>query len=201
MTKLLLSLLALLALSSGSPRTTTTSSPIPDEGADLQEVWDWLEGLVIDGTNNAAINVNMYMAYNQMSMTGTKFSMEVGNQAGDEDTGDRMATGTDDESTETWSWSWKPSSVGGTINMYMYKNAMSMEDTVFTMNVNDDGNMSGSASASLDSTNPIMERSFAWMRSGLGGQDGKALSVNMFMFNNTMSMKETIFTMDVANDE
>jgi len=85
--------------------------------------------------------------------------------------------------------------------MYMYKNAMSMEDTVFTMNVNDDGNMSGSASASLDSTNPIMERSFAWMRSGLGGQDGKALSVNMFMFNNTMSMKETIFTMDVANDE
>ena len=41
---------------------------------------------------------------------------------------------------------------------YMYKNAMSMEDTVFTMNVNDDGNMSGSASASLDSTNPIMER-------------------------------------------
>merc|ERR1719205_100992 len=91
-------------------------------------------------------------------MTGTKFSMEVGNQVGDEDTGDRMATGTDDESTETWSWSWKPSSVGGTINMYMYKNAMSMEDTVFTMNVDDNGNMSGSASASLDSTNPIMER-------------------------------------------
>jgi len=201
MKKLLLSLLALLALSSGSPRTTTTSSPIPDAGADLQEVWDWLEGLVTDGTSDAAINVNMYMAYNQMSMTGTKFSMDVGSQAGDEDTGDRMATGTDDESTETWSWSWKPSSVGGTINMYMYKNAMSMEDTVFTMNVNDDGNMSGSASASLDSTNPIMERSFAWMRSGLGGQDGKALSVNMFMFNNTMSMKETIFTMDVANDE
>merc|ERR1712156_445400 len=67
-------------------------------------------------------------------------------------------------------------------------------------NHHDDGNMSGSASASLDSTNP-MERSFAWMRSGLGGQAGKALSVNMFMFNNTMSMKETIFTMDVANDE
>jgi len=201
MKKLLLSLLALLALSSGSPRTTTTSSPIPDVGADLQEVWDWLEGLVTDGTSDAAINVNMYMAYNQMSMTGTKFSMDVGSQAGDEDTGDRMATGTDDESTETWSWSWKPSSVGGTINMYMYKNAMSMEDTVFTMNVDDNGNMSGSASASLDSTNPIMERSFAWMRSGLGGQDGKALSVNMFMFNNTMSMKETIFTMDVANDE
>ena len=44
-------------------------------------------------------------------------------------------------------------------------------------------------------------RSFAWMRSGLGGQAGKALSVNMFMFNNTMSMNETIFTMDVANDE
>merc|ERR1712109_327762 len=142
MSKILLSLLALLALSSGSPRTTTTSSPIPDVGADLQEVWDWLEGLVTDGTSDAAINVNMYMAYNQMSM----------------------------------------------------------ENTVFTMNVDDDGNMSGSASASLDSTNP-MERSFAWMRSGLGGQAGKALSVNMFMFNNTMSMKETIFTMDVANDE
>jgi len=93
MKKLLLSLLALLALSSGSPRTTTTSSPIPDAGADLQEVWDWLEGLVTDGTSDAAINVNMYMAYNQMSMTGTKFSMDVGSQAGDEDTGDRMATG------------------------------------------------------------------------------------------------------------
>merc|ERR1711899_479747 len=153
-----------LALSSGSPRTTTTSSPIPDGGADLQEVWDWLEGLVSDGSSDATINVNMYMAYNQMSMTGTKFSMDVGSQAGDEDTGDRMATGTDDESTETWSWSWKPSSVGGTINMYMYKNAMSMENTVFTMNVDDDNHMSGSASASLDSTNPMMERSFAWMR-------------------------------------
>ena len=41
---------------------------------------------------------------------------------------------------------------------YMYKNAMSMEDTVFTMNVDDNGNMSGSVSASLGSTNPIMER-------------------------------------------
>ena len=37
----------------------------------------------------------------------------------------------------------------------MYKNAMSMEDTVFTMNVADDGIMSGSASADFGSTMPL----------------------------------------------
>ena len=37
----------------------------------------------------------------------------------------------------------------------MYKNAMSMEDTVFTMNVADDGSMSGSASANFGSTMPL----------------------------------------------
>ena len=40
----------------------------------------------------------------------------------------------------------------------MYKNAMSMEDTVFTMNVADNGSMSGSASANFGSTMPL-ERS------------------------------------------
>ena len=40
----------------------------------------------------------------------------------------------------------------------MYKNAMSMDDTVFTMNVADDGSLSGSASANLGSTMPSLER-------------------------------------------
>ena len=35
-----------------------------------------------------------------------------------------------------------------------YKNAMSMEDTVFSMNVADDGSFSGSASANFGSTRP-----------------------------------------------
>merc|ERR1711994_1166323 len=85
---------------------------------------------------------------------------------------------------------------GGTVNMYMYKNAMSMEDTVFSMNVADDGSFSGSASANFGSTRPG-ERSFGRMRSG----KGEGLSVNMFMFNNSMAMKETIFTMDVDSDD
>lgn len=38
---------------------------------------------------------------------------------------------------------------------YMYKNAMSMDDTVFTMNVADDGSMSGSATADFASTMPL----------------------------------------------
>ena len=38
---------------------------------------------------------------------------------------------------------------------YMYKNAMSMDDTVFTMNVADDGNVFGSASANLASIMPL----------------------------------------------
>ena len=136
----------------------------------------------------------------------------------------------------------------------MYKNAMSMEDTVFTMNVADDGIMSGSASADFGSTIPwersnvkkslennftlvfsssdpsdlickwvseshflvthflgifvlvgvlsiFLSRSFGWMRSGMGGTSGKSLSVNMFMYNNSMAMKETIFTMDVDTDD
>merc|ERR1711936_1340679 len=190
--------LFLITAVAGQPRTTTTSSPVPEPDADLQEVWDWLASLQPSDTEEAAINVNMYMAYNQMSMTGTKFSMNVGNeQAGDEERADRMADGGDEETTKTWSWSWTPSPIGGTVNMYMYKNAMSMEDTVFTMNVADDGSMSGSASANFASTMPL-ERSFGWMRSGKGGSSsGKGLSVNMFMYNNSMAMKETIFTMDV----
>jgi len=192
--------LFLMTAVAGQPRTTTTSSPVPEPDADLQEVWDWLASLQPSDTEEAAINVNMYMAYNQMSMTGTKFSMNVGdeqNQAGDEERADRMADGGDEETTKTWSWSWTPSPIGGTVNMYMYKNAMSMEDTVFTMNVADDGSMSGSASANFASTMPL-ERSFGWMRSGKGGSSsGKGLSVNMFMYNNSMAMKETIFTMDV----
>ena len=39
------------------------------------------------------------------------------------------------------------------------------------------------------------------MRSGMGGTSGKSLSVNMFMYNNSMAMKETIFTMDVDTDD
>merc|ERR1712203_1252898 len=89
---------------SGQPRTTTTSSPIPEADADLQEVWDWLASLNPSDTDEASINVNMYMAYNQMSMTGTKFSMDVGkDQAGDEEKADRIADGGDEEITKTWS--------------------------------------------------------------------------------------------------
>jgi len=194
--------LVLLTVAAGQPRTTT-SSPIPSADADLQEVWDWLGSLNPSGDDEAALNVNMYMAYNQMSMTGTKFSMNMGNdQDGDEEEGDRMAGGGDEATTKTWSWSWTPSLIGGTVNMYMYKNAMSMEDTVFTMNVADDGSMSGSSSANFGSTMPL-ERSFGWMRSGRqgGGVSSKGLSVNMFMYNNSMAMKETIFTMDVDGDD
>jgi len=194
--------LIFLTVASGQPRTTTTSSPIPEADADLQEVWDWLASLNPSDTDEAPINVNMYMAYNQMSMTGTKFSMDVGkDQAGDEERADRMANGgADDEKTKTWSWSWTPSPIGGTVNMYMYKNAMSMEDTVFTMNIGGDGSMSGSASADFASTMPL-ERSFGWMRSSKGGPSGEGLSVNMFMYNNSMTMKETIFTMEVGTDD
>merc|ERR1719305_2070830 len=142
------------------------------------------------GNDKAAINVNMYMAYNQMSMTGTKFSMNVADdQAGDEEGADRMTAEGDEATTKTWSWSWTPSPIGGTVNMYMYKNAMSMEDTVFTMNVAEDGSFSGSASANFESSRPG-ERSFGRMRSGKGSQRGEGLSVNMFMFNNSMAMKE-----------
>jgi len=154
--------LILLTVVAGQPRTTTSSLPVPGADADLQEVWDWLASLNPSDTDEeAAINVNMYMAFNQMSMTGTKFSMNVGNdknQAGDEEKADRMDDGGATDKTKTWSWSWTPSPIGGTVNMYMYKNAMSMEDTVFTMNVADDGIMSGSASADFGSTMP-MERS------------------------------------------
>merc|ERR1712001_545222 len=142
-------------------------------------------------------------AYNQMSMTGTKFTMNIGNdESSSTEREDRMvSTGSDAETTEAWSWTWTPSPIGGgTVNMYMYKNAMSMEDTVFSMNVVDDGSFSGSASANFGSTRPG-ERSFGRMRSGKGSQRGEGLSVNMFMFNNSMTMKETIFTMDVDSDD
>ena len=43
----------------------------------------------------------------------------------------------------------------------------------------------------------LNSRSFGRMRSG----KGEGLSVNMFMFNNSMAMKETIFTMDVDSDD
>jgi len=186
-----LTLLLLIGSVAAKPGATTQAPP--PEGASLEEVWAWMSTLPSSDTD-ATFNINMYMAYNQMSMTDTKFTMDVGG-AEEEEEADRMAGGGQEE-LKTWNWSWSPSAGGGgTVNMYMYRNEMTMEDTVFTMEVSEDGGMEGAASSNMAIGS--MDRILGWMRQG-GAARGP--SINMYMYANSMAMDNTVFTMDVAKE-
>merc|ERR1712025_944295 len=88
------------------------------------------------------------------------------------------------------SWSWSPSRSGGSINMHMYNNTMSMVDTVFTMG-SGIRSMSWNGSSKKEINGENLERSGKKEQSG---KDNFTLNINMYMYNNHMAMNKTVFT-------
>ena len=113
--------------------TTTTEAPVnPGPEASLEEVWTWMSSVASSAGPDGALNINMWMSGNKMSMNQTIFTMDIGDE--EEEAANRaMDPEAGPEGLESYSWSWADSPVGGTINMYMYNNSMSMENTVFTL--------------------------------------------------------------------
>ncbi len=77
-------------------------------------------------------------------------------------------------------WTWTPDQAGGSINMYMYSNTMSMTNTNFSMDTVQSSSMF---------TGPAADR---MVEAG-----GPEVNINMYMYDNQMSMDNTIFTMKV----
>ena len=123
-------ILVVTASTLGLTLATTTAAPMPGAEATLTEVWEWMSAVAKD-TEEGAVNINMYMSGNKMSMTDTFFTMDVDKK---KDVTSRM-TGPmeDNDDAGMFSWAWSPSNKGGSINMYMYNNSMAMLNTVFTM--------------------------------------------------------------------
>ena len=84
------------------------------------------------------------------------------------------------ESDGLVSWTWSPDQAGGSINMYMYNNTMSMTNTNFTMDTQ----------ASMEWPSGAVDRMTA--------AGGPEVNINMYMYDNEMSMDNTIFTMKVT---
>ena len=94
----------------------------------------------------------------------------------------RSMTGEGDSTLESdglVSWTWSPDQAGGSINMYMYNNTMSMTNTNFSMDTDLDNNMEFPSDR----------------MTAVGG--GPEVNINMYMYDNDMSMDNTVFTMKV----
>jgi len=152
------------------------------------------------GANSKANS--LYMFNNQLSMSNTQFTMNVAGPSS------RRAPATGPKLT---------------INMYMCHNSMQMLNTQFTMNINgnapsslDDAasNVFSSDSTVQDQINLLVtalagarggRRSsggpqdvFAWIQDKIAAAKNGDLEINMHMFNNTMSMTDTIFNFNVG---
>jgi len=155
--------------------------------------------------SSSASDNHMYMFNNELSMTDTIFTMNVGS-AGRRELQDMNF----DINTLN-------------INMYMCHNEMSMDITDFSMNINGEWSipdspdqmqteMQGGNDQAVDLINLLFltvlslqqEASadspdgmsvFEWMKDLADGQD--SLDINMHMYNNKMSMTNTIFTWNV----
>ena len=105
--------------------------------------------------------------------------MDVGEKDG---ASGRMAGQTsEDEEEALVTWTWSPEQTGGSINMYMYNNTMSMTNTNFSMDT---------AQSSGMFTGGAADR--------MTGAGGTEVNVNMYMYDNQMSMGNTVFSMKVS---
>ena len=77
-------------------------------------------------------------------------------------------------------WTWSPDQAGGSINMYMYNNTMSMTNTNFSMDT---------AKSSGMFTGGAADR--------MTGAGGPEVNINMYMYDNQMFMDNTVFSMKV----
>ena len=85
------------------------------------------------------------------------------------------------ESDGLVSWTWSPDQAGGSINMYMYNNTMSMTNTDFSLDTQ---------AASMEWPSGAADR--------MATAGGPEVNINMYMYDNDMSMDNTVFIMKVA---
>merc|ERR1712183_829682 len=99
---------------------------------------------------------------------------------------------------EEWEWMTKvakDSKEGQVnINMYMSGNKMSMSDTVFTMDVDKEEDAGDRMTKPKDENDDDKVLSRSWSPSSTGG------SITMHMYNNSMSMLNTVFTMAAGTE-
>ena len=106
--------------------------------------------------------------------------MDVGEEEG---VSGRMAgNGETSEEEALVTWTRSPDQAGGSINMYMYNNTMTMTNTNFSMDT---------AKSSGMFTGGAADR--------MTGAGGPEVNINMYMYDNQMSMDNTVFSMKVNN--
>lgn len=153
---------------------------------------------------------NIYMSNNALSMTTTTFTMNAGSSS-------RRSSAELEIDEEARRSGNSVSLTTMNINMYMCHNTMSMTDTVFTMNVGGaDADLapteipSGGADLSTSITQliPLVLQGFAggrrtgtadfwdFITSAAAGKS--TMTLNMYMYKNTMSMAATHFTFNVG---
>merc|ERR1719244_947585 len=164
----------------GATSASSNDEAMPGENATLEEVWEWMSKVAKD-SKKGQVDINMYM-------TDTIFTMNVDKE---EDAGNRMnKPEVENDDDEMLSWSWSPSSTGGSINMHMYNNSMSMLNTVFTMGAGKE-DMAGSGTSEKQINGEDLNRRG---KDGQNSGNTPFLNINMYMYDNSMTMNTTVFT-------
>merc|ERR1719244_1041044 len=171
----------------GASSPSSNDEAMPGKNATLEEVWEWMSKVAKD-SKEGQVNINMYMSGNKMTMTDTVFTMDVYKE---EDVDNRMTKPkVENDDDKMLSWSWSPSTTGGSINMYMYNNSMSMLHTVFTMGAGTEGLAGRGTSEKQINGEDLNRRGKEGQNSGIT----PFLNINMYMYDNSMTMNTTVFT-------
>jgi len=196
---------------------------------DDQSVWDWLKGWTTStASQRGAVDINMFMYNNSMSMNGIDFAFNVGTAATElvatSDTVDHAAQNKATHAAAAAEKAAPPPK-------YMYQKVASMKGTTFTMGVGDVQETVQESAATQESVNLYMANNkmsmtntvfkmnvgsgsteLANVQGGISedartktkmGQtlNCKSLNVRMYMYKNSMAMKTTEFTWNVESSE
>jgi len=156
----------------GSEARSITSAEKPSVPDDVSSVWSWLRSWnpAAGSAAEGSVDLNMYMYNNSMSMDGTDFSFNVGSSGS---TAEQSAGQTEALSPTTK----KAQTPVPPPDKYMYREGRTMKNTNFQMDIK---------KAQEESVLTRLDQG-VWK----GG-------LNMYMADNKMSMKETVFTMNVG---
>lgn len=175
----------LLLLSMTSFREASTDNSLtqrPTESEELRSVWSWLDTWNEESATADAVNINMYMYDNDMSMDQTIFRMNVG------------ASGTSLSQTDSSGGLHEASSpseastvASATVqNHYLYNQQYAMQNTELVIGTSSllETQSETHSNAQAKEMQPVEQPS----------------DINMYMYRNTMRMTDTVFTMNVGSD-
>lgn len=159
--------LLLLSISSFREAASQQDTRKPDESEDLASVWSWLASWSQGSTAAGAVDINMFMYDNSMSMDNTVFKMNVGTETyippGGSGSGSSGGSSSGSSASDSSS----------DADRYLYSAGYAMEETRLSLDV-----------------------ALAEARGASAQAAGQ--SINMYMYQNDMQMADTIFTMNVA---